>query len=114
MENTQTDLELYMIEYNELLRKIRLLEEKKDDLRSKILIHVKLNDIEEHEVDGIVLSLTSQKRKSLDKINLEKFLNKHDSSIIHFEIENTIEMLRIQDKVSLEKHKNQTNIQEAQ
>ena len=101
----QLELQTFMANYSDLNAKIKALEDKKNALRSKILINIKTHEIENYEYNGIVLFYSMQKRKVLDKAKLEAFLNARETRITDFEIENQIEMLRIQTRESIEKYK---------
>jgi len=89
-------------EYSRINTQIRELEKTKLELRSKIMIDVKLKDVNQYETDTLILKFTINKRKNLDKFALEEYLNTQNKELADFESETEYEMLRISQKNELE------------
>lgn len=88
-----------MQEYVELNAKIREMENRKDEIKTKMLIFAKTKQITDYRDNGFHFYITTQRRRSQDKEALNTYLIENSSgkvSLENFETINEIEMVRIE------------------
>jgi len=93
-ETDQTKLGSLMDEYVQLNADIRELKQQKEELKSKMLIEIKTQDIDRHEENGNLLTFRRMTRKTIDKDALGRFLVDHDKDLEDFKTESEFETLR--------------------
>jgi len=92
----EDNFEELMKRYTEVLDKQRELKQEKEDLKSQILVHVKLNDIEKYKSDDdILLTYKSVDRNALDKKTVMNYCEQNKIDFEQFMKKSTVERLSI-------------------
>ncbi len=90
------ELDGLMSEYENLKNRIKILKDEKENLKAKMLINIKVNDVDRYvSPDRLKLTFTKQKRMSWDKVKIEHYCEKHGMQVEDLKKTNEFESLRI-------------------
>ena len=89
------ELDKAMKEFVELKAQIKELKERKEELRTEILIDIKVKDIITYDTDEVKLRFITQKRKSFNKDLAITKLEAHGEDVNAFFTESDYEILKI-------------------
>jgi len=94
----EEELNSLMRKYTEILKEQNKIKKEKEDVKSEILILIKMNDITRHQSpDNIILTHKSFKSRRLDKSKLVEYCNSHEIDYTKFEKEIITERLMIKE-----------------
>ncbi len=90
------ELEKLMNRYAEILDETRALKREKEDVKSQVLVFIKMNDITRHlSDDGVILTHKEVTRRTVNKAKIEDYCADNNMEVEQFMSESVSERLTI-------------------
>lgn len=96
MQKNEPELDSLMSQYINILAKQKALKENKEDIKSKILIYLKINDIQKYQSpDNIILTFKTSNRTTINRALVEDYCENNNVAFDIFQKKAEVERLII-------------------